>query len=107
MSMQMTVEGTLTREGTLVLDDKLAMPAGRVLVTVQPVVHPPPDDPFWQTMGKIWADQKARGHAPRTREEIDTEIECLRNESEEEIKEALRLHEECRQARLPIQENPQ
>jgi hypothetical protein len=48
---------------------------------------------------QIWADQKARGHIPRTREEIDAEIQHLRDEAEEEFLAIEHLQEECRRQR--------
>jgi hypothetical protein len=84
-------------DGTLELDEKVPLPAGRVLVTVQPVVQPPPDDPFWQMMERIWADQRARGHVPRSVEEVEAARRGLREDSEEEIQQAIRLHQACQQ----------
>ena len=60
MSVQMTLQGTVRADGSLELDDPVAMPEGRVLVTVRPVVQPASDDPFWQRMEQIWARQRAR-----------------------------------------------
>ncbi len=74
------LEGTLRPDGTLELDERLKLPAGRVQVIVQPLPQLPPDDPFWQRMQAIWAGQKARGHTPRSREQIDAEIRALRDE---------------------------
>ena len=90
------VEATLTSEGTLELQEKLKLPAGRVQLIVQPLPELPADDPFWQLMQRIWAGQKARGHVPRTREEIDAELEQMDNEAEEEMQETERLEAECR-----------
>jgi hypothetical protein len=92
------IQGTLNPDGTLVLDEKLNLPAGRVRVTVQPIISLK-DDPFWQTLEKIWADQRARGHVPRTREEIDAEIQELRDEWEEHQQKIERLQEECAEER--------
>jgi hypothetical protein len=50
-------------------------------------------------MESIWADQRASGRPPRTREEIDAEIEAMRNEAEEEMQAVERLQEDCRRAR--------
>src|SRR4051812_43957308 len=64
------VQGTLREDGTLVLDEKPNLPPGRVKVTVEPV----PDltqTEIWQFFERIWAEQRARGHVPRTREQID------------------------------------
>ena len=61
MSVQITLQGTVKADGSLELDDPVAMPEGRVLVTVRPIVQPDPNDPFWQRMEQIWAGQRARG----------------------------------------------
>ena len=84
---QVVLEGTVHADGTLELDERLPLPAGRVRVTVQPfdVPESPDQARFWAMMERIWADQKARGHVPRTREEIDAEINQLRDEAEEEV----------------------
>ena len=95
------VEGEVQADGTLVLDKRLNLPAGRVRVTVQaiPVSETPNLLRFQAMMREIWAGQKARGHVPRTKEEIDAEIRQLREEAEEEWQAAERLHDECQRAR--------
>jgi coenzyme F420-reducing hydrogenase gamma subunit len=93
------VEGTVQPDGTLEVTQKVNLPAGRVHVTVQPVTEPVQPDRFWKMMESIWVDQRVRGRTPRTREEIDAEIDALRNESEEEMQAVERLQEDCRQAR--------
>jgi hypothetical protein len=50
-------------------------------------------------MQKIWAGQRARGHVPRSIEEVESERRAIREEMEGEIQEAIRLQEECRRAR--------
>jgi hypothetical protein len=79
------VQGTLKPDGTLELDEKLNLPAGRVQVVVQPLPELPDDDPFWQRMKAVWADQRARGHVPRAREEIDADLAAADAEAEEEM----------------------
>jgi hypothetical protein len=98
---QVILEGTVHADGTLELDERLPLPAGRVRVTVQTFDVPqvPNQARFWDMMERIWADQKARGHVPRTREEIDAEINRLRDEAEQEVQAVERLHEECQRAR--------
>ncbi len=93
------VEGTVRPDGTLEVTQKVDLPAGRVHVTVEPVPEPVQPDRFWAMMESIWSAQLTRGRAPRTREQIDSEIESLRNESEEEMQAIERLQEECRRAR--------
>jgi hypothetical protein len=92
------VQGTVKADGTLQLDEKLNVPTGRVQVVVQPL----PDvssDPFWRSMEAIWAGQAARGHVPRSVEDVESERKAARQEMEEEIQEAMRIQEECRRSR--------
>jgi hypothetical protein len=94
------LEGTVQPDGTLVLDEKLRLPAGRVRVAVEPLrtVEATNLDRFWAMMEGIWADLRAAGHRPRTKEEIDAEINALREEAEEEMRGVERLHEACERA---------
>ena len=97
---QVVVDGTLQPDGTLVPDEKPNLPPGRVRMTIQSVAPPAdPADGFMARMQRVWAAQDARGHVPRTREEIDAEINALRDEAEEEMQAIERLHEECMRAR--------
>jgi len=98
-TMQVIVEGTLTPDGTLVLDSKLNLEPGRVQLIVQPLPELPSDDPFWQRMRAIWDGQKARGHVPRSVEEVERDRRRLREEMEQEIDEAIRLQDEGKRLR--------
>lgn len=100
------IQGMVQPDGTLVLDKKLDLPAGPVRLTVQPVPASTGSNlvRFQAMMEQIWAGQKARGHIPRTKEEIDAEIQELREEAEEELLAAERLHEECQHARQVAKE---
>ena len=92
------VQGIVKPDGTLELDEKLNVPAGRVQVVVQPL----PDlssDPFWLNVEAIWAGQAARGHVPRSVEDVESERKAVRQDMEEEIQEAMRIQEECRRSR--------
>jgi hypothetical protein len=93
------VLGTLREDGTLVLDEKLPLPPGRVKVIVEPAPDLTQTD-VWQVLERIWAGQRARGHVPRTREQIDAELEKARQEDEERMQALERIHEECSKARL-------
>jgi hypothetical protein len=98
MSQEMIeVQGTVRPDGSLALDEKLSLPAERVHVTVRTCQQPEKPDPvrFGVLMERIWANQKARGHLPRSREEIDAELNQLRDEAEEEMEAVERLHAEC------------
>ncbi len=93
------LEGTVQPDGTLEVTQKVNLPAGRVQVTVRPVTELVQPVRFWEMMKSIWAAQLASGRTPRTREEIDAEIEALHDESEEEMQAVERLQEECRRAK--------
>jgi hypothetical protein len=93
------VEGKVQPDGTLEVTQKVDLPAGPVSVTVEQVAEPVNPDRFWTMMNSIWATLAAGGRTPRTREEIDAEINALRDESEEEMQAVERLQEECRRTR--------
>lgn len=97
----LTVQGTIGTDGKLELDQPLPLPAGRVQVTVQPLAASGSPERFWKLMESIWAELRASGRQPRTREEIDAEVKALREEAEEEMQAIERLHEACRAANQP------
>ncbi len=90
------VQGTLQPDGTLVLDEKPKLPPGRVRVTVQSAEAPAD---VIDVLHRIHAEQAARGHVPRSREEIDADIAAMRQEDEERMQAIERLHEECERTR--------
>ena len=92
------IQGTLQADGTLVLDEKPNLPPGRVKVTVQPVPDYTETD-IWKFFQQIWAEREALGIPPRSKEEIDAELEAARQEDEERMLELERIHQECEQAR--------
>jgi hypothetical protein len=94
------VQGTLRPDGTIALDEMPNLPPGRVQVRVQPLPDLTQTD-VWQVLEKIWAGQQARGHVPRSREEIDADIAAMRQEDEERMQAIERLHEECQRHRQP------
>ncbi len=102
MISHVIVNGTLKADGTLELDEKLSLPAGRVQLTVVPVPDLPNDDPFWQMMQGIWSGQKARGHVPRSAEEIESERRIMREEWEERMRRIEQIQSEARRARGQI-----
>lgn len=92
------VLGTLKPDGTLELAEKPELPPGPVEVTVKAVSSGGTDD-YWSVLQRIWAEQHATGHVPRTREQIDAELNALREEADEELRSLEQLHEECERAR--------
>lgn len=93
------VEGIVQPDGTLEVTQKLNLPAGRVRLIVQPATEAVQPDRFWAMMKSIWDDLRASGRTPRTREQIDAELNVLRNEAEDEMQAVERLQEQCRRAR--------
>ena len=91
------IQGTLREDGTLVLDRKPDLPPGRVKVTVE--VPDLTQTDVWQVLERIWAGQRARGHAPRSREAIDADLEQARQEDEERMKALEQIHLDAEQAR--------
>lgn len=70
MSTTWTTTGTVTDATTVRLNEPLPVSSGEVRVTIE--VAEAPEKPGWlQVLEQIWADQKARGHVPMTKEEID------------------------------------
>jgi len=82
------VEGTLRDDGTLMLDSKPNLPAGRVRVSLQ-LLGEAPD--VITVLERIHAEQAASGYVPRSREEIDADIATMRQEDDEAMRAIERL----------------
>lgn len=93
------IEGTIQPDGTLVLDEPTKLPAGRVQVIVQALPELPDGDPLWDMLKSIWAGQKARGHIPRSAEEVEAERHETREGWDERQQAIERLQEEARRLR--------
>ncbi len=78
-----TVEATLQPDGmTLQLEKKLALPPGRVTVTVQ-LAEPKQGPTMLEVLDRIHRDQQQSGRPPMTEEEMAAEMDRLRNEDAE------------------------
>lgn len=98
-NMQVILHGTIKPDGSLELNHPLDLPPGEVRVTVQPLETPPQSKEDIRTfLERIRADQKMRGHAPQTREEIDADLQALRDEAEEETQEIenIQTNQDCK-----------
>ena len=82
-----TVPGIVRSDGTLELEGKVALPPGKVQVTVEALSLTPADHPFWQLLQGIWAARQQAGLQPRRVEEIEAERRRFREEIDEEIAE--------------------
>lgn len=78
-----TVEATLLPDGvTLRLEEKLALPPGRVTVTVRPATSRT-GPTMLEVLDRVHWDQQQRGRRPTTEEEMAAEIARMRAEDEE------------------------
>ena len=93
------IRGTLQADGTLALDERPNLPAGRVKVIVESLEPAPPRPDPWSVLEQIWADRKARGMQPRIVEEIDAELNAMRDEWEEHQLALERIQDDARCAR--------
>ena len=73
-----TVTGTLSDEQTVILDKPISVPAGRVRVTIEVLPAVKSDGAFLSILEAIRRDLRASGYRPRTREEIDAQIQAER-----------------------------
>lgn len=74
------VTGTLTDEHTVTLDEALPLSQGKVRLSVEPLpTTQPPKRTHAEVIAEIRERQCARGHQPRTREEIDAYIQAERD----------------------------
>ncbi len=94
-----TLEAVVKPDGTLELAERLALPPGRVQVTIVPMSDLPPNDPFWQRMQALWAAQRARGHVPRSEQEVVEERQTTRDEWEDRMRRIEQIQAEAAQAR--------
>ena len=97
------IQGVVKPDGTLELEGKVPLPAGKVQVTLHSVPELPEGDPFFDMLKGIWAGQQARGHLPRSVEEVEAERRQFREELEERQRGIERIQEESRRLR---EQNP-
>ena len=73
------IRGTLNPDGTLELAERPDLPAGPVEVTIRPVAEVPKNGNWFDYLQRARAELEAAGHRFRTKEEIDADIEDLRD----------------------------
>jgi hypothetical protein len=77
-----TVQGNLQPDGvTLQLETKLALPPGRVTVTVQPT-EMTSGPTMLEVLDRIHREQRERGRRPMTDEEMAAEVAQMRAEDD-------------------------
>lgn len=94
--IETVVQGTLGADGTLTLDEKPNLPAGRVTVVLRQevAVELPADDPFWQRMQAIWAIPRTGGKASDGGANTLEEVRQMRKEWEVHQETLERLQQE-------------
>ena len=91
--------GFVKKDGTVELDGKVSLPAGRVSVTLEPIPYSQETDPFFVMLRRIWEIRERDGVKPDA-EAAQAALRRLRDDAAEEVAEVGRLQEECRRRRL-------
>ena len=78
MQTAYVLTGTLNDDQTVTLDEALPLNSMKVRISIEPLasLQLRPRD---EVIAEIRARQKARGHVPRTREEIDADLQIERD----------------------------
>lgn len=77
MAQAYILTGTLQDAQTILLDEALPLASGRVRVTLEPL-QPEARKSYLEVIAGIRQRQRARGHQPRTREEVDADLSAER-----------------------------
>ncbi len=83
---EVVVHGTLTPDGRLEIDQPVALPPGEVRVIVQTLSAQPKKD-VMEVLNRIWAERKEKGLQGRTAEQVDADINAMREEWEDRRRE--------------------
>jgi hypothetical protein len=94
-----TLQAVVKPDGTLELGERLTLPPGRVQVTIVPIPELPANDPFWQRMQTLWAGQRARGHVPRSAQDVAEERQAVRDEWDARMRRIEQIQTEAADAR--------
>ncbi len=87
------IRGTLNPDGTLELAERPDLPAGPVEVTIRPVAEVPKSGNWFDYLRRARAELEASGAVFRTKEEIDADIEEMRDWGEDGLEAARRAGE--------------
>ena len=80
-SQPLVLHGQIRPDGTLQVEEKINLPPGPVSVTVQPVATAR-RKPTLQVLEEIRAERETLGTIGRSAEEIDAEINAMRDDDE-------------------------
>ena len=82
---QVIVHGQIRPDGTLEVQEKVNLPPGPVSVTVQAAPAAPRKKTL-QVLEEIWSEREALGMTGRSKEAIDAEIDTMRDEDEDRMR---------------------
>ena len=85
-NQQVTIHGQIRPDGSLIIKEKINLPPGPVNVTVQ-AASAASRKRTMQVLEEVWAEREALGMVGRGKEEIDAEIDAMREEDEKRMKE--------------------
>ena len=96
--IETVIEGTIQPDGTLVLDEKLNLRAGRVKVVLRQEAEAKPlSENWWQYLQRVRAEREAAGYPFMNEQEMNAHMEWLH--APDQIDEMLRETDEERQRR--------
>jgi hypothetical protein len=81
------LHGRIRPDGTLQIDEKVNLPPGPIQVTVEASPETHVGEDTRAVLKQIQARRLTRGAAARSKEEIDAEINAMRDEDEQRMKE--------------------
>lgn len=85
-TQQIILHGQIQADGTLQIEEKVNLPPGPVSITIQ-TVRAKEGKGTLQVLKEIWAERESLGIAGRSKEEIDAEINAMRDEDEKRMRE--------------------
>ena len=84
-TQQVVIHGHIRADGTLEVEDRVNLPPGPVNVIVEAVAAAKKGT--LQVLEEIWAERESRGIVGRSKAEIDAEINAMRDEDEQRMRE--------------------
>ena len=78
-TQQVILHGRIQLDGTLQVEEKVNLPPGPVNVTVESAAMAARKGTL-QVLEEIWARRQSRGAVARSKDEIDAEINAMRDE---------------------------
>jgi len=79
-NLHAVAEGTLKPDGSLEVIEKFGLPPGRVRVTIEVLSAASSEEDWFEYLQRTRTERESAGAKFRTREEIDSEIDAMRDE---------------------------